>query len=259
VKHLTSFLAMVLAVVLIACGGGSNGGNDGNDSTAGEAQGAYFGTAQIGSTMLTFVGIILPNDKVYALYGEEFDGVLNVYGMVSGQGRSDHGSYAASITDYYYINDYQHSTGTLSVTYGTGTLTGRITESNATFTISATTSDLSNFNYSTPASLTSATGTWEGWLFANMSLPIEVAPDGSFVGSVPEASGLDCNFTGSLTPSNSKNYFAVAMNLQGASCPYGKVTGAAVVVSEGTTSQLIVAVNSAEFGTVFIGNKQDPL
>ena len=77
------------SLLLIGCGGGGGSygsGGGGGGSTMGQAQGAYSGTSSSG---FAFETIVLPNDKIYALYGTVSGNVFLIYGLITGQGHRE--------------------------------------------------------------------------------------------------------------------------------------------------------------------------
>jgi hypothetical protein len=132
-------LVIAISVLLFNAGCGGNGGgsssNNNNNSASTKAQGVYYGTTSLGAT---FESIVLPNDKLYALYGITSGNTFLVYGLITGQGTSNNGSYTASLTDYYYTGTT--FAGSLTAAYMVGSsLNGSYSESgqSETFTGSA--------------------------------------------------------------------------------------------------------------------------
>lgn len=83
------FALVVLFLFLVStigCGGGSNNNSSGSNSqspTPGQAQNVYSGTTSNGGS---FEAIILPDDKLYTIYGTTTGNVFSVEGMLTGQG-----------------------------------------------------------------------------------------------------------------------------------------------------------------------------
>lgn len=99
---LTSFGAIAGIVLLPMC-------------AALTAQGVYSGRTSAG---ITFETIVLPNDKLYAIYGPGSGNTFYGTGIVTGQGTSNNGQYTANITDYYYTGLV--TGGTVSASYVAG-------------------------------------------------------------------------------------------------------------------------------------------
>ena len=120
--------------LLVACGGSSNGASNSASNSnpvapvtpppALTAQGVYSGRTSAG---ITFETIVLPNDKLYAIYGPGSGNTFYGAGIVTGQGTSNNGQYTANITDYYYTGLV--SAGTVSASYVAGSsINGTLTE-----------------------------------------------------------------------------------------------------------------------------------
>src|ERR1700675_984745 len=124
------------SLLLVGCGGGGSsygsGGGGGGGSTMGQAQGAYSGTSASG---FSFETIVLPNDKIYALYGTTSGNVFLIYGLITGQGASATSTYTASVTDFFHAGTINSGSVTASYVPGSS-LNGTLTENgtNTTFT-----------------------------------------------------------------------------------------------------------------------------
>ncbi len=140
-------VSLLLALLLTACGGGggNNNGSGSNPppSTTGAAQGVYSGTSNTG---YTFEAIILPNDKLYAIYGTMSGSSLLIYGMIAGQGASSATAYTGSYTDYYYTGATY--SGSINATFAAGSsFNGSFTEvGNLPATFTGTPTPSSTFN-----------------------------------------------------------------------------------------------------------------
>jgi hypothetical protein len=253
-QRLLFFIAIVCVGATVACGGG---GSSSTTTSASTAQGVYKGTSVSGSTTSTFEAIILPDDRFYAVYGPDAgsgDGSFFVEGFITGQGASSggHTYKVASLTDYFQGTP---SLGSLSATFVAGSsVNGTITEAGLTSTFTGAPIPASTFNYNTPASMSALAGVWTGGVIDG-SMPISsvnVAANGSFSGG-----WTGCSYSGTAVPNGSKNFFDVSMHFQGSGCLLNgqTVTGAAVVSSTATGSQVLVAIATPSYGTVFIGSK----
>jgi len=98
----------------VSGGGGSTGGASGVNST-GDGQGVYSGAASSGYTFST---IILPNDKLYGIYGTVHGNQLLLDGMITGQGTTNSSGYTASVSDFFYTGSV--NSGSFSATHFTG-------------------------------------------------------------------------------------------------------------------------------------------
>jgi hypothetical protein len=246
-------IASCITLVLLASSGcGSTGAGAGSAATTGQAQGVYSGTTSTGETFET---IVLPNDTYYALYGRTVGNVFTVSGLITGQGTSDAGQYTASVNDYYYTG--VRYSGSVKATYAAGSsISGTVTETgNPGPVFSGTTLPISSFPYTTPASISDITGTWNGNLFGNTPAAVSISANGSVTGSSD-----GCTFSGTVTPdSSNKNFFDFTLTYGGSPCllPYQTQSGIAVdyLLSDGITHQLLAAVSSGSYGNVFIANR----
>jgi len=250
------FIALLLA--LAACGGGSGSSNSNSNSTTttaqatpGAAQGVYSGTT---SANYAFQGIVLPNDRLYAIYGTKSTSGFLVYGLMIGQGTSmSNGKFNGTYTDYYYTGTVYP--GTLAATYVAGaSLGGSYSENGTTYNINATPMASTDFNYNTPASLSQIAGTWSGTALDATSGTFTVNANGSFSGSVQ-----GCSITGSLTPDTTKNFFNVTMTFGPSPCASASQTATGIAVtyllSDGVHHQLLVAGSNATMGALFIAEQ----
>jgi hypothetical protein len=255
-----SLILSVLSLMLIGCGasyntnGNSNGnGGGGGNNIVGQAQGIYSGTVSSG---YAFTTIVLPNDKLYAVYGTVTGKTLSLFGLVAGQGTSSGGTYTANVTDYFYTGAV--NSGSITAKYGTGGLNGSLTENGTALTFTGTAlPPTSPFDYGTlfddPASLSTISGTWTGTLLDGMTTTATISSSGSVTGS---SSG--CSFTGAVAPDSSKlNFFNVSLTFGGSPCAFPNQTATGVgveyLLSDGITHQLLAAVTvGTSAGTVFV-------
>jgi hypothetical protein len=228
-------------------GGGGGGGN-----TTGQAQGAYSGASSNG---YTFETIVLPNDKVYAIYGTVSGDVFLIFGMITGQGTSGSTTYTASVTDFFYTGLI--NSGSVNATYVRGSsLNGTLTENGTNVTFTGTSLPASTFNFNTQASLSAISGTWTGSLMDGTATTVTITSNGTVSGS---SSG--CSFSGTVAAdSSNKNFFNVSLTFGGSPCslPNQTATGIGVdyLLSDGVTHQLLAAVTSGtSTGTVFVAER----
>ncbi len=254
-----------LSLILIGCGAsnnsnvsggsGNNGGGSGVNSTGGN-QGIYSGMASSGDT---YWAIILPDDKLFGIYGTANGNQLLLDGMITGQGTENSSGYTASVTDFPYTGAVK--SGTFSATDFTGvSLNGTLAEDGTMTTFTGTSVLGSVWDYGTtfqtPASLSSISGTWTGTLLDGMTTTVTISSTGSVTGS---SSG--CSFTGTAVPDSSRtNFFDVSLTFGGSPCTFPNQTangiGVEYLLSDGVTNQLLVAGtvgNSA--GTVFAAER----
>jgi hypothetical protein len=242
-----------IAALLAGCGITSST-SGGNTSYAGQAQGVYSGTT---SNASSFVSIVLPNDKYYEIYGTLAGNPYSVSGLVTGQGASGNGTFAAAVTDFSYTGQAAFDNLTASVVPGSsvgGTLIPTGNVSGVSF--SGTSLPASSFVYNTPASLAQISGSWTGTLLDGTSTTLSISSSGSVTGS---ASG--CTLTGTAAAdSSNKNFFDVSLAFGRSPCtfPNQNATGVAVesLLPDGVTHQLLMAVTSGiSSATVFLAQK----
>jgi len=234
---------LVLSLLMAGCGG-SNG------SSSPAPQGVYSGPTTLGTTLES---IVLPNGKLYALYGNTSGNVFTVQGLIAGQGNSNNGTFTASPTDYYYTGaTYPWS---LAATYVIGSsFNGTYSSGGLSETFTGTV--IPNFSFNTPALLSNVTGTWSGALLDGESATAIINSSGNFAGLT--ASG--CDFSGAMTPDGSNdNFFDVSFSFGGSPCAQANQTMSGIAVdyllSDNVTNQLVVAVASGNNGTTFVANK----
>ena len=252
-KIAAALLGILLLLFAVSCGGGgsltttSTTTPTTTQSTAGKAQGVYSGTSSNG---WSFSSIVLPNDKYYAIYGNQSSSVFLIYGMMTGQGTStSNTAYTATVNDYYYTGSV--TTGTVNATYVAGTsISGTIVEGASTLSFTGTAPATSDFNYNAPASLSAVAGAWTGSALDGSSGTLNVSSTGSITGSL---SG--CSVTGTVTPDSAKNFYNVSITFGPSPCllPGQTATGIAITyqISGTTKHQLLAGGTSSGGGTVF--------
>lgn len=244
----------IVSLPLIGCGGNGSygsGGGGGGGNTTGQAQGAYSGTSSNG---YTFDTIVLPNDKVYAIYGTVSGNVFLISGMLTGQGTSGSGTYSATVYDFFHTGTI--NSGSITATDVPGSsLNGTLTESGTNITFTGTSLPASTFNFNTQASLSAISGTWTGSLMDGTATTITIS-NGSVSGS---SSG--CSFSGTVAAdSSNKNFFDVSLTFGGSPCSLPNQTASGIgvdyLLSDGVTHQLLAAVTSGTAaGTVFVAQR----
>jgi hypothetical protein len=256
-----------VSLMLISCGtsynnnggGGSGGGVSGGGVSlvAGDVKGVYSGIAS--SSGYTFWIIILPNEKLYGIYGTVSGNQILLDGMITGQGTTNSSGYTASVTDFFYTGSVKSGTFSASDFTGAG-LDGTLAEDGTVTTFTGTSVLGSVWDYGTtfqtPASLSSISGAWTGTLLDGMTTTVTISSTGSVTGS---SSG--CSFTGTVVPDSSNtNFYDVSLTFGGSPCAFPNQTangiGVEYLLSDGVTNQLLVPVtvgNSA--GTVFAAER----
>ena len=257
-----------VSVMLISCGtsynnvgGGVGSGagetGAGGNVVAGDVQGVYSGIAS--SSGYTFWTIILPNEKLYGIYGTVNGDQILLDGMITGQGTTNSSGYTASVTDFFHTGSVKSGTFGASDFTGAG-LDGTLAENGTVTTFTGTSVLGSVWDYGTTfqtsASLSSISGTWTGTLLDGMTTTVTISSSGSLTGS---SSG--CSFTGTIAPDSSNtNFYDVSLTFGGTPCAFPNQTangiGVEYLLSDGVTNQLLVAVtvgNSAV--TVFAAER----
>jgi hypothetical protein len=252
-------VTFVLAGFLAGCGvvGSGNNNNSGggtNTGDTGQAQGLYSGTTSSGSF---FESLVLPNDKYYEVYGTLIGNLYSVSGIVSGQGISGSGTYTANVNELQYTGqsfiDSLAASDTPGSSFG-GTLIQSGKSTGVTF--SGTAPPASSFSFNSPAAIADITGSWTGTQLDGTSTTVNINSTAMISGS---ASG--CQYTGTVVPDTSKNFFLVSMQFGGLPCalPNQFATGVAVVslLPDGVTQQLwwVLLTDSNSQGTAFLAQR----
>lgn len=247
-------LVVLISLLIVAsCGGGNNASNNrvtGSRATPGAAQGVYQGTT---SNNYAFEGIVLPNDKLYAIYGTKDTNGFLVYGLMIGQGTSmSDGKFNGTYMNYTYTGTSK--AGTLNGNYAAGNLSGSYTENGSTYTLTSSAMSSTEFNYNTPSSLSQLAGIWAGTALDGTAESFTVNADGSFSGSVE-----GCTVTGTAVPDSAKNFFNITVNFGSSPCgtPNQSATGIALTYlqSDGVHRQLLVAASNNSMATLFIAER----
>ena len=271
----TKFLALtgLAALVLTACGGGSDdhGSNDTSTTTpapatttppvttppattqptiTASAEGVYEGTYANGLTHLT---LVTDTSRMYSILGTTTGGVFAISRFLEGLGTSTNGAFTATEVREYGTGASTAS-GTFTGTYVPGTsLNGTLALGGANIAITGAPLSNTTYVYNTPAKLANITGAWTLNDLNGARVTLLVEADGKFTGT----SGT-CAITGSLTPkSTGKNVFTFSVTSGPAPCPRPNdvSTGVAVEFTIGTARQLIAAASGVTRvnGTGWVG------
>lgn len=215
------------------------------------AEGVYEGIASNGRYINS---LILENDQYYVLYGSQENGVLNVYGFIQGDGKSNNGNFTSTnLRDFYY--DGTVETGSLNATYNPDvSFNGSITEGLSVGTF--TTSPLQNslYKYNASPNLANIVGSWSLTDLAGSVVSFNISANGTFV-----AAANGCFFNGTIKPRPSgKNVFDVALTFGSAPCLLAgqSATGIALdyPLNNGQHQFLIAGSNILRTnGTAFLG------
>lgn len=245
---------LVVSLMLVSCGSGYSGNNNassgggggsaavGNSAQDLEVDGVFTGVASNG---YTFTTIILPNEKLYGIYGTLSGNQLLLGGMITGQGTATGTLYNASVTDFSYTGSA--NSGTFSGSRFSGaSMDGSLTENGNVTTFTAASDLNSVWDYASPlegpASPSAISGTWTGTLLDGMTTTVTISSTGNLTGS---SSG--CSFTGTVVPDSSQDdFYDVSLTFGGSPCSFPNQTanGIAVeyVLSDDVTNQLLAAV-----------------
>ena len=252
-------LAILATTSLVtACGGGGDSNAPVITPLATpvtKVEGYYTGTVSNGTQ---FQLLALENDQVYSLVGNtDAQGTFRVASLVEGPGTSANGSFSVSNAKEYSANG-QVFAGTISGSFNPrANVMGTVASNSSTLAFSGTVPVSTSYNYDTPASSASATGTWSGATLFGESVSFTVASTGTVSG----LSAQGCRFTGTVGPRPSgKNVFDVTVTFGSAPCATPGATGAGIgVISPltGGRNQLLLAFTDAgrTRGTVVFAQK----
>lgn len=240
-----------ITLLWVACGGGSSTRSTPPPVT-GQAQGVYAGST---SDSGQFVGIVAPNDNLYAVYISGTSSQLS--GMIAGTATENSGSFTAPIHDFYA--DGVVNSGTLAGTFIAGaSLTGTLTETNVSITLTGQIVPTTEYNYAGTPHLADIAGSYTGQLLDGETADITV----SSTGAVSGTSSGSCAFTGTAAvDASGKNFFDVNLTFGASPClaPNATVSGVAIVIPPSTgnsSTQVLAALKSSDntLGTVFLGS-----
>lgn len=262
-RHRSALWATCLiagSLALTACGGGGSSSAPTptpSPAPASTAEGVYGGTLTGNTTASGFEMLVLENDEFWTLYGSQTGGTFYVSGFVQGTGKSSNGSFSAS--DARDFGSAPAIAGTVNANYSAGakTISGTVSGSRGAIGFSGGPISGSLYNYQTPATLSSVTGSWSLTALSGEGIAMTVAASGSF--TAVSASG--CTFSGTVTPRPSgKNVFNVALNFGPAPCALPNQPANGIALTHPLTngkSQLLVAVNNAArtMGTAAFGTR----
>lgn len=245
--------AVLLSAALVACGGG---GEDDDSNSGPTAEGAYSGSVSGSMANSAFSAIVLEDGQLWTLYGNTVGGALVVSGFIQGQGTSSNGTFASST-----LRDFGSSppiAASLSASYVPGvSISGNLTELGSTFGLTGTALSTAVYNYNTPASLASISGSWVLTALGGTSLPLTIAANGTATGVTSGGCAVAATFT--PRPSG-KNVFNVVITFGASPCPLpsGTATGIAIHSTlAGGSHQLIAATvdPSRTVGTLAFGTR----
>lgn len=255
--------ATTMTSLLVACGGGSDStpASGGSNSTA-TAEGVYQGTlTPVGTATSTdFLGVILENGDLWALYGTKSSGSFQIIGFVQGTGSSSGGtSYASSNAKDFGDNPPTSAAVTATFASSPKTINGQAAGA-ASFTGGPLTG--STYNYFTAANLSSIDGQWGMTTGGGSSVTLTVSASRKTL----SGSAGGCDFSGPIQPrASGKNVFDVTLSVsakagQACSTP-GSWTGVALAIPVGTNSTQLLFTGVASdrtTGTWAYGTRTNP-
>lgn len=254
--------AVIAASTLASCGGGSSGNNDSSGGApvaapapapTTKAEGAYEGTT---SDNQAFQAIVLNNDQFWSMYGTKSGDDLLVGGFLQGQGSSSDGSFNSSdVRDFAFS---PAAAGSMQGSYVPGSsFSGSITGQGVTKTFTSTPVAPSEFDFSSPATISPIVGAWSMGTLDGSVATLTISSSGSFTGASSQ-----CLFSGTFAPhSSGKNVFDLALSFAGPPCtsPGQTASGIALtyLVKGGPTRQLVLlgVNNSRTGGAGLIGSR----
>lgn len=256
ISRWTGSVALCVAALLGGCGGGGDSGSA-DVAVPSNLEGLYAGSLTPGrDSNVRF--LVLETGETWGLYGSETGGVLLVSGLVQGNGVSQNGTFTTS-----NLKDF--GTGptaplTLSGAYNNtaGTFSGSIvTSSRGTLSINTTQIGGINYNYNTPANLSSVSGAWTLTDLVGDKLALNVQSSGNLTLTYP---GSSCVLIGTISPrSSGKNVFDVLITPGPAPCNNSSLRFVGVALSypvNGRPQLLIAAVDSTRtFGLPLFGTR----
>jgi len=171
--------------------------------------------------------------------------VLLVAGFGQGTGTSDNGTFTS--TNFRDFSEVPAVAGRVDATYNRSTpsISGSVTVAGSSVGFSGGAIAGSLYNYDTPASIATISGTWNLTDLASETVSLSIAPTGAFT-----AVSAGCVFTGSVTPRPSgKNVFNVSLTFGSAPCVLAGQSAMGIAVAyplaTGGTQLIVAAVNGA--------------
>jgi len=253
--------AMAAASIFSGCGGGgaavTGGFTTGSSSTTtlavSTAQGVYEGVASNGRYFNT---LVLENDQYYTIYGNLFNNVFTVAGLITGTGQSGNGGFSSADLKDFTAGGVVLS-GSLNASFTPGeSFNAVVTESSSATSFAGIAFANTRYIYDTSASLGNIVGTWNMTLLGGMPASLTVAANGGLTGASD-----GCNFLGTIrSRASGKNVFDVTINFGAAPCVLANqtMTGNAVsyILIDGKRQLLVAASDAARSAvTVLAGGR----
>lgn len=208
---------VVLAIGVLSCGSNSSSiknppGNTGNSAPP---QGIFVGMDVTGRESVELIS--LPNQTVYVGFGAP-SGTNLIYfcDLEFNKGTWSEDIYTGTITNFDYCDgNYIVETGTVSFTYSNGNISGGAPFGELMTTVLPT----SQFNFNTPALLSSISGSWSApySLDRNVGGPKAISIDSS--GNLNGTYDNGCSISGKVYPDTSnKDFFDLSITYGGPPC-----------------------------------------
>lgn len=238
------FLSVAVAAMVSACGG------SGNDlatpvATADRPEGIYGGTLTA-STSPDFRMLVLENGEMWSLYGTETAPGYTVGGLVQGNLTVSGTTFFASDMRDYAVAPATSGTAAGSFSKAAGTITGNVVAGGVTVSFSGAPIAGSLYDYDTPASLASFTGTWTLDSLDGDNITLNVSAGGV----VTATTVAGCTFSGTAAPrASGKNVFDVNVTFGAAPCLLAGQSASGIAlaypIAGGAQTQLLVALQNA--------------
>lgn len=248
------YAALVISIVVGACGGGpsgsaNNGGGPGTVATT--AEGAYAGTLSVPgrSELNAFDAVVLEDGASWTVYGAQSAKGLSIKGFVQGAGTSNNGSYSSS-SALDFGNTPPAASAILATYVGGSTLAGTMTVGGKSSTFSGS---LAPYDYTKSAQLSKVVGLWN---LANSTSDITTLVI-SATGSVNGVVSSGCNFSGSISPrSSGKNVFTMSVTYGSTACEFSNQNFSGIatfgpLVSNGADQFVFTLVNASRSSGTF--------
>ena len=198
-----SFAACIVVFALAACGGGGGDGTGTGTgtgtggSTGGVSPEGGYGGSLTGSPVATaFRLLVLENNEIWALYGNETPSFFAVRGFLQGQGSATATTFSSSdIRDFGVV---PVSVGSASATYDSvaRTVSGTVTFPSGTVGLSGGPVPGSLYLYNIAASLTTIAGSWTLTELSGETISLSIQASGAFTAT----SSGGCSFSGNFSP-----------------------------------------------------------
>ena len=213
-------LPVLMLVGLLGCGGGGSSA----PAVTPVIQGVYQGTSSNGKTLNA---LVLEDGSFWNIYGIPSGSAISVQGVATGSSSASNGAFTIAFKDFY-APGISPVSGTGSGAYSGSNLLGTLTEDGVTGSFSLTAPLTTNYNYNTPASISSITGSWSGGLLDGASASVNILATGTVTGT----SSLGCSFTGTISSRPSgKNVFNISLTFGAAPCALPNQTASGVALT----------------------------